>query len=907
MDLFLRNPAMMTREPKKVKCPNCMSEHAYCPAPPATGGSQSRLQDRYSHNARAIFCSGSCPICLEDQIEPPMVAFACGHLVCVDDFKRLGGRVGADAMKTVVEVLEEEREEARREFQEGGGVEGIDMESLQRLAMFSGISGLGSAGMGGIPPFVQAASEIFGPEMAMSMFAGTGGPPGSGFFPQMGGDDDEDDDEDYDEDYDPDYDDDDDDYDEDEDDSDNDDLPALLNRDGTTAENDSDWDSDDDMPALQPPSRSATQPAAIIATASTVPTATAAASSAQRSAPTSNQRTPAASTNAAANAAVDLAEDSDSDDDLPPLEARNANDSDSDDSDDVPDLLVRGRVDDSSSSSSEEEEEEPEPEDLPAVIERLRNSTANATNGTGSRGATNRTGSRGATNGRTGSRSAVDSDDSDGDAMPGLLPRASSPNNTGGGDEADEDSDDDMPPPFAGNTNRNGDDSDADSEDDIPELLSREMDRDSDDSDDDDNADMPGLTPPAAAAAAAALIRPRADRLKEAMENAKKMKIKELKNELRRLGITSNFVEKQDMIQAYVEAVVAQGGDESEEIVEEVDIFASMPGLVSAKDPPQNGTWILLPSDTATNKCELQYVFVDESSVKTQTFGNFEEGACLIPALDGAVWVYTPAENYSLATWEIHRVDPIFRMKLFDVEEQAQIVCDGHYGHWALNPVNKNNSRSESRLVFVANKFTHDGNMIRDHVPSGSSIFPDRSGGVWLHVPREGSSTTTTQPGLWHCTPRESTHVMSDFDDSAQIICDASRRGLMVLSPSEDGKSILIHVHQGDQGGDREDRLLDIDFTDVQGIVDDGKEGVYAHCRRSNRWKVCHATTSSRVIQDVYDCPKNSKICSDTMGGVWVWKKVGKAGGRCVAHVDGNGNAHERPERFPVGSVMGGT
>jgi hypothetical protein len=170
-------------------------------------------------------------------------------------------------------------------------------------------------------------------------------------------------------------------------------------------------------------------------------------------------------------------------------------------------------------------------------------------------------------------------------------------------------------------------------------------------------------------------------------------------------------------------------------------------------------------------------------------------------------------------------------------------------------------------------------------------------------VPRESSSTTTTQPGLWHCTPRESTHVMSDYDDSAQIICDGDRRGLMVLTPSEGGRSTLIHVHED---GDREEWDLAIDFSDVQAIVDDGKEGVYVHCRRSDRWKLCHATTSSRAIQDVYDCPKNSKICSDTMGGVWVWKKVGKLGGRCLAHVDDSGTTHERDGKFPVGSVMGG-
>jgi hypothetical protein len=911
MEMFLRNPAMMqAREAKKVKCPTCNTPHAYCPAPPGTP----RMQDRYSHNARAIFCSGSCPICLEDNIDPPMVAFACGHLVCVNDFKRLGGRVGAEAMKTAVEVLEEEREEARRDLQNAGGGEEIDMETLQRLAMFGGMAGMGGGppgADGGIPPFVQAASEIFGPDMARNMFAG-GMPNGGGFFQgffpgHMGDEHDMRDEGDYDVDeiYEEDYD-----EDEDEDSDDDDDLPALLNRDGTTA--------------AEPTAAAQARTAPAAPPASRTPTASIAADAAAARATT--RAATRATTRAATRAAAAADEDDDDDellDDLPPLEPRNAHahDSDSDDDSDgsVPDLLVRSRADDSSnsSSSSEEEEEAPAPAGLlPAVIERVRNAAAR-------------------------NSQPDDSDDSDGDSLPALVPRTSSPTpNTarGGAPSAaapaatDSDSDDDMPTLMGGHLDRNSDDSDQDSDDDdIPELLCREMDRDSDDSDDDsvpngagaaadadgdesDDDSMPGLTggaggapAPAAAAAApapaAVASRPRADLLKEKTEEAKKMKVKDLKKELKKLGIpTNSMVEKVDLVNAYVEAVVPRGDDDIEEVVEVVDIFANLPGLVSAKDPPQNGTWILAPSETDTNKRELQYVFVDESKVKTVPFGDFAEGACLIPALDGAVWVYTPAANSSLETWEIHRVDPIFRMKLFDVEKQAQIVCDGHYGHWALNSSDKSNPRSERKLVFVANKFSHDGNTIRDNVPSGSSIFPDRSGGVWLHVPRE-SNATTTQSGLWHCTPNESTHIMSDYDDSAQIICDGDRRGLMILSPSEGGMSTLFHVHEG---GDREERVFDIDFSDVQAIVDDGKDGVFAHCRRNDRWKLCHTTTSSHAIEGVYDCPKNSKICSDTMGGVWVWKKVGKAGGRCLAHVDDSGNTHERDERFPVGSVMAG-
>jgi hypothetical protein len=89
-----------------------------------------------------------------------------------------------------------------------------------------------------------------------------------------------------------------------------------------------------------------------------------------------------------------------------------------------------------------------------------------------------------------------------------------------------------------------------------------------------------------------------------------------------------------DLVQANVEAIVPRDDNDVEEIVE-VDIFANMPGLVSAKDPAQNGTWILAPSKTDTNKRDLQYVYVDERRFKTVPCGDFVEGACLVP---GALW-----------------------------------------------------------------------------------------------------------------------------------------------------------------------------------------------------------------------------------------------------------------------------
>ena len=42
-----------------------------------------------------VFASVTCPICLEEK--NPAVALPCGHLLCRDDYARLGGRLSDDA------------------------------------------------------------------------------------------------------------------------------------------------------------------------------------------------------------------------------------------------------------------------------------------------------------------------------------------------------------------------------------------------------------------------------------------------------------------------------------------------------------------------------------------------------------------------------------------------------------------------------------------------------------------------------------------------------------------------------------------------------------------------------------------------------------------------------------------
>jgi hypothetical protein len=82
-----------------LKCPICSeifvdyeaSDHPN--APGKRSGST-----RCSHGAMSLFTKlHQCPICFEDDIEPPnVVALACGHVVCKEDFCKLGGHVGTD-------------------------------------------------------------------------------------------------------------------------------------------------------------------------------------------------------------------------------------------------------------------------------------------------------------------------------------------------------------------------------------------------------------------------------------------------------------------------------------------------------------------------------------------------------------------------------------------------------------------------------------------------------------------------------------------------------------------------------------------------------------------------------------------------------------------------------------------
>ena len=112
--------------PTALKCPSCLFENPYTPY--SASGKQPPLaeENRFSHEARVAFQSGNCPICLDESAGPPMVNLICGHWLCVDCFKQIGGRNGAEALKSREQAGREEYEKYRARMREEHGEEDDD-------------------------------------------------------------------------------------------------------------------------------------------------------------------------------------------------------------------------------------------------------------------------------------------------------------------------------------------------------------------------------------------------------------------------------------------------------------------------------------------------------------------------------------------------------------------------------------------------------------------------------------------------------------------------------------------------------------------------------------------------------------------------------------------------------------
>ena len=84
-------------------CRRCTS--LTCPICSAVHERDSRRQGNYSpppehscsHGAILLFVPADCPVCMEERVDPPVVALPCGHVLCCQDFKTMRGVIGVEA------------------------------------------------------------------------------------------------------------------------------------------------------------------------------------------------------------------------------------------------------------------------------------------------------------------------------------------------------------------------------------------------------------------------------------------------------------------------------------------------------------------------------------------------------------------------------------------------------------------------------------------------------------------------------------------------------------------------------------------------------------------------------------------------------------------------------------------
>jgi hypothetical protein len=216
--------------------------------------------------------------------------------------------------------------------------------------------------------------------------------------------------------------------------------------------------------------------------------------------------------------------------------------------------------------------------------------------------------------------------------------------------------------------------------------------------------------------------------------------------------------------------------------------------------------------------------------------------------------------------------------------------------------------------------------------PCHSRLYRDRAGGVWIHVPNEKKkqhrnneedSEGRLSPSIWYITPFEAPCGVRHISPDAKINLDASRTGLLLLTPMEENigddddvdSSLLVHVGPS---GELHRRVIPVNFSKVAAVLDDGDDrGALVHCRnRDNKWKLYRVAWEQERNEDTGEvndawkefigCSGRAKLVTDGKGGVWVWKKVGKRNNRALSYIGRDGELIEGGESFPGGAVMEG-
>jgi hypothetical protein len=282
---------------------------------------------------------------------------------------------------------------------------------------------------------------------------------------------------------------------------------------------------------------------------------------------------------------------------------------------------------------------------------------------------------------------------------------------------------------------------------------------------------------------------------------------------------------------------------------------------------------------------------------------DFREGSVLVPgATFGTVWVYRPIQVDGNGEWGIGQVTetglyvPMYRgLK----KGMQQLVANGCNGFWGLTSVNE----TESNLIFVdANNV--NGKLICKRIPSVTQLFMDCTGGVWMYIAAHDASRAILSPGLYHVNALGRwLRIVSDLDKKCLLCSDSGRKGILFLLPGKKaGESVLSHIGAFRL---RRNQKLDVDFSKVQAIYDDGRDGALIHYKSHSGWKLANASFGDRNVYDKYPCPRNAQVTTTgKLGSVWVLKKKGAYRG--IQYLCGENSIADSPQKYNVGTFLGG-
>jgi hypothetical protein len=300
------------------------------------------------------------------------------------------------------------------------------------------------------------------------------------------------------------------------------------------------------------------------------------------------------------------------------------------------------------------------------------------------------------------------------------------------------------------------------------------------------------------------------------------------------------------------------------------------------------GAWLLLPLDTHDDFSTLMYTTMD----KAIHIGAFHRKSRLVVNDEHSILVCAPKKRNPSES-VVYNVNLERIKRICEIPTSAQITADGEGGVWALTPT------GDVKELSFYDADTPTGSVM-DVLPEACYIIQDPLGAIWIHVRMKGS--TEIEPGLHYYAGRGQLTMMKSIKQDAK--CCPGAEGVCVAT-NVDGKMQLNIV---DLGPEQPSNILpcSVSSKDVRVISREIDSGMYVHCRKDNRWKLCLLDNSGQ-FSDICDCPMDACVVGNGEGGVWILKRTGASHQmRTLVSVSESGVVRDHGLAFPPGSKICG-